>query len=172
MNKLKTVKLWAFVLFVAATFNAQADYIRNLPTTIQQPDGTEIECFSSGDEVFNWLHDIDGYIIIQSQKDGYYYYAQYSNGSIVASKFLVGSIDGAKTGLEKWIKIPIEEYKKIKEEREKYIDAKSSKSLHSGTINNIVIYIKFNDDSDFTIPRSVFDNTFNSSTYAPYRNGE
>ena len=51
-----------------------AAYLRDIPITVHQPDGSVIECYATGDEYYNWLHDKDGYTIIQSQSDGYYYY--------------------------------------------------------------------------------------------------
>ena len=54
---------------------AYSAYLRDIPMTVYQPDGIEINCFASGEEYYNWLLDEDGYTIIQSQSDGYYYYA-------------------------------------------------------------------------------------------------
>ena len=62
----------AFILTLS--LETQAAYIQNQPYRITQPDGTEIQCFVSGDEFFNWLHDADGYTIIQAE-NGYFYYA-------------------------------------------------------------------------------------------------
>ena len=45
------------------------------PQTIIQPDGNIIHCYGSGDEFYNWLHDEDGFTILQNHEDGYYYYA-------------------------------------------------------------------------------------------------
>ena len=42
---------------------------------VQQPDGTVMPCFASGDEYINYLHDKDGYTIIQDKQTGYYVYA-------------------------------------------------------------------------------------------------
>ena len=53
-----------------------AAYLRDIPITVHQPDGSVIECYATGDEYYNWLHDKDGYTIIQSQSDWYYYYAE------------------------------------------------------------------------------------------------
>jgi len=36
----------------------------NIPVQKTQPDGTKVDCFASGDEFFNYLHDQDGNIII------------------------------------------------------------------------------------------------------------
>ena len=47
----------------------------NIPVALIQPDDSIINCFISGDEYYHWFHDENNYTIIQSNKDGYYYYA-------------------------------------------------------------------------------------------------
>ena len=59
------------VLFTTSIFSA---YLENVPQSIIQPDGSVIECFSSGDEFYNWVHDKDGYTIVKDD-DGFCYYA-------------------------------------------------------------------------------------------------
>ena len=44
-----------------------AAYLKNVPQTIKQPDGTIIKCFATGDEFHNWLHDANNYTIIKEQ---------------------------------------------------------------------------------------------------------
>jgi len=51
-------------------------------------------------------------------------------------------------------------YLKRKNVFEKNI-TKSSKAPHTGNLNNLAVYIKFSDDSEFTEPRTTFDNRFN-----------
>jgi|TARA_B100001971_G_C18213106_1_gene552031 hypothetical protein len=114
-NIMKTlIKSIVVILFLAAFFNAQAAYIRNFPISINQPDGTEIECFATGDEYYNWLHDEDNYTIIQSQSDGYYYYAQLENGILVPSIYKVGETNPKLTNLKVGINISGEEMKEIR----------------------------------------------------------
>ena len=44
------------LLMVSGVYSA---YLRDILITVHQPDGTEINCFASGDEYYNWLHDAD-----------------------------------------------------------------------------------------------------------------
>ena len=62
-----------FILLIACFFliSVQAAYLKNIPVTVTQPDGTELHCFASGDEYFNYLHDKDGYTIMQHPETGY-----------------------------------------------------------------------------------------------------
>ena len=56
--------------------------LRNIPQKLVQPDGVALECLASGDEHFNWLHDKNGYVIIQNHSTGYYTYAVRVNGDL------------------------------------------------------------------------------------------
>ena len=64
--------IFYFLLSNSLIFSA---YLRDVPQKIKQPDGSILECFSSGDEFYNWVHDENGYTIVRSQVDGYCYYA-------------------------------------------------------------------------------------------------
>ncbi|MGE0077829.1 MAG: M6 family metalloprotease domain-containing protein [Bacteroidales bacterium] len=138
-----------------------------LPYKITQPSGEVIECFVSGDEFFNWIHDKDGYTIIQGS-DGYFYYATQKVGEKISpSSFVVGKTNPEKLGIKKWIKISARDY----ESRKKRYDIPSSeksaglaKAPHTGTLNNIVIYIKFADDAEIQKTRESYDNIMNSTT--------
>ena len=50
-----------------------------------QPDNSELHCFTSGDEYYARLHDQNDYTIIQSNVDGYYYYAELIGSNIIPS---------------------------------------------------------------------------------------
>jgi M6 family metalloprotease-like protein len=162
--------LYTIILALAmiAGIEANAAYVENQPYQITQPDGTVIDCFVSGDEFFNWLHDADGYTIIQSE-DGYFYYAVSDKGRIVPSEYRVETVNPESAGLTKWVKIPKEEYLRRKMEFE-VADNRSNRSPHQGTMNNLVIYIKFSDDTEFTTIRQTFDNTFNQATGSSVKN--
>ena len=136
-------------------------YQKNIPMEIEQPNGEKISCFASGDEFFNWYHDAEGYTIIQNVNDGYYYYAKKDGDNVVPSEYLVNKIDPEKYGFDKWVRISKSAYLEKKKEHSKY--AKGTKAPHEGTLNNINIFIRFSDQSEFTTARSVFDARFNGS---------
>ncbi|MCX6230308.1 MAG: M6 family metalloprotease domain-containing protein [Bacteroidetes bacterium] len=156
--------LISFLILITNLSNAA--YFENIPYTITQPNGQVINCFVSGDEFFNWIHDAEGYTIIQA-RDGYYYYAE-PNGEIPKpSKYKVNSVNPATVGLIKWAKISAQEYQRRHDEMfsyQKKIKSGPVKAPHSGTLNNIVIYIRFSDDAEFTNTRQSYDNLFNPPT--------
>lgn len=157
------IVLYASVSLVSAPLYMQA-------VDVVQPDGKVLSVFASGDEFYNWLHDKDGYTIIQDQKTGYYVYARLEGNKFVATSSIVG--DGntpAKLNISKWEKLPKEEiYKSALDMRQTQNMAKpqlkgfeKTQINNYGTINNIVIFIRFADESEFTDNVSVYDNMFN-----------
>jgi len=146
-------------IFVFIYYCANAAYFSFQPYTITQPDGEIIECYVSGDEYYNWLHDANGFTIVQAQ-DGYFYYGIENNGNVVPSVYRVNKISPEDAGIKKWAKISYQQYMS-KRDFMRISPSKSISGLHTGTLNSIVIYIRFADDSEFTIPRSTYDNKFN-----------
>lgn len=159
MNK-KILVLAAFILIMNLLISAK---LENIPMNLEQPDGSRIDCYSSGDEFFNWLHDQNGYTIIQSPDDGFYYYAEKINEKIIASDHRVGVVNPLYTDLDKWTLISQKEYK---ERRKKFNDNDNlrERAPTSGTLNNLVVYIRFSDQSEFPQPRSVYDQKFNDDS--------
>jgi len=146
---------------VFSTLATMAAWVENIPTTVKNPDGTSIDCFASGDEFFNYLHDKAGFTIIQNN-DGYYYYAVSSGDTLIASSYRVGIADPAKNDLAPFASISDQEYQRRKDEMFKTIDDSDTEKIgHSGVLNNLAIYIRFSDDTEFTTPRSTFDNRMN-----------
>ena len=99
---LKTVLY--FLIMFSSIFSA---YLRDIPQEIKQPDGSIINCFSSGDEFYNWVHDEEGYTIVRSEVDGYCYYA---NEDLTPSSYKVGEINPNSLGIRKWIKLSKENW--------------------------------------------------------------
>ncbi|MFZ4520087.1 MAG: M6 family metalloprotease domain-containing protein [Bacteroidales bacterium] len=159
------MKLKSALLLIVLIFNvfiAGAANFRFLSYTVKQPDGNTLNCFVSGDEYFNWLHDKDGYTIIQAS-DGYFYYGITSGDEVVPTGWIAGSTDPSRVGLAKWAKISLAKYNERKAFYEEKTDH-SVKAPHTGIMNNVAIYIRFNDDVEFATTRQVYDNKFNFPT--------
>ena len=133
-----------------------------MPTTLTQPDGTKLECFASGDEYHNWLHDKDGYTIIQSQSNGYYCYAQKSGSQIVASDLIAGRDNPAVRGLQPNINISRGAYRELRNTRFQMSETRDAPT--TGTVNNLVVFIRFSGESEFGQTISTYDGWFNTNT--------
>lgn len=139
-------------IFSSQIFSA---YLKNVPQSITQPDGSIINCFSSGDEFYNWVHDEEGYTIVMNQEDGYCYYA---SSNMLPSEYRVNSINPNLLNLSKWIKITDNEYALKKK---KYFDDVETRDCPTtGTVNNINVFIRFADEEEFGGTASYYDEPF------------
>ena len=155
MNK---ITLLIGILCLCALLNGAL--IRNQPMTVTQPDGEEFNCFASGDEFFNYLHDENNFSIIQSQEDGFYYFAVMENGKPVPSEYRANSVDPASVGLLPGAVISKEAYLQKRQAVESTMrDGSRMNSI--GTVQNLVVYIRFADQDEFVNPRTYFDAKFN-----------
>jgi len=164
--------LWLFTTTVFAA------YLRNVPITLTQLDGTKIECFATGDEYYNWVHDKDGYTIIRDVA-GYLVYAMLKNDELQSSGLVVGK-DSPK-GLTPWTIISAEKRTQLRTAREARAQSGGRETndiqtgQNNGNINNIVIFIRFSDENEFTRPLSYYDDMHNkdvnnySSMYRYYK---
>ena len=141
--------------------NVHAAYLRDVPVTVNQPDGTVLNCFASGDEFFNYLHDKDGYTIIQHPQTGYYVYAEVRDGHLAATEFVAGQHDPASKGLQPYALISPEEWRARRRAWEVPDMRPQSRDANHGTLNNIAIFIRFSDDGQFTNSYTDIDNMFN-----------
>jgi len=159
---MKIFFVFLFLMFLnSLLFSAPLEFI---PISVTQPDGVTLSLFASGDEFYNWLHDKDFYTITRDSRTGYYVYASLENNKIVPTQLIVGRVNPAYSGLIPGIMIPPEEILKIRND----FFAKSPKDMgdapKTGTINNLVIFIRFSDDPEFMEWNSYYRDIFNNDT--------
>lgn len=151
------------IISLVLTIKLFSAYLNFEPVTIIQPTGTVLNVYASGDEFYNWLHDSEGYTIIQYSKTGYYCYAIQQGNALVASKYVVGIANPLLTGMRKWITIPENEI--IKKRIDFY--SNSPKDMgdapKTGVINNLVVYIRFAGENEFTDSLAYYNRLFNLS---------
>ena len=153
------------ILLLVACFSligAHAAYLRNVPKTLTQPDGTVLHCFASGDEFFNYLHDANGFTIMQHPQTGFYVYADKRDGKLVATEFVAGRVDPASKNLRPFNLISPQEWMAKRQAWEVHDEHSQNRdNINHGTLNNISIFIRFSDDTEFTNSYSAIDNMFN-----------
>ena len=150
--------------------------IYNMPLTLTQPDGTKFTCYTSGDEYFHWLHDSEGYIIIQDSQTGYYCYAglslenKYENTKIFANSII--DIESKSTFTKKIIppKAAKELYNMMNSDRKSKESSSISKNRNicdtsTSLFTNIVIFVSFADDTTFNNTKYYYDRLFNRRGY-------
>jgi M6 family metalloprotease-like protein len=156
-------KLFLILITCLGINLAHAAYLRNIPMTLTQPDGSVLHCFASGDEFFNYLHDANGYTIIQHPQTGYWVYAEKREGKLVATNYIAGVYDPASKGLEPYAIISSEEWiaRRAAWETPDPRPKNHDYIPNHGTLNNISIFIRFSDDPELTNTYSSIDNMFN-----------
>lgn len=166
----KLIKPYIFFLLLLNWCQVQAAYFSFVPRTLTQPNGEILNCFASGDEFYNWLHDAEGYTIIQNAETGYFVYASMEKGKLIATDYIPGKDNPAtKSSLRPWLKISQKEYLQRREamlapaKRPMVRDENTNK----GHMNNIAVFIRFADDTNFTNSFNDVDNMFND-TIEPY----
>ena len=147
------------VLIIGGITITLGNYLNNIPVTLQQPDGTKLMCLTTGDEFYVRIHDENNYTVIQSQKDGYYYYAQFINNEVRPTNFRADQPIPFGINLERGVKISKADYFQY---RHDFISrGRGRDAPTTGIINNINIFIRFAEESEFGTSRSVMDVPFN-----------
>lgn len=140
-----------------------ADRLSNVPKIIEQADGTKFNCFASGDEFYNYLHDKNGYTIVLNPDDGYFYYGKRDGDEVVPSKYIVNSVDPSSVGLTKGVKISEALYR---QKRDAFLAPMKMKGITNapttGQVNQLSIYISFSDDSIYSTPREDYFGSYSS----------
>ena len=158
------IRLLFFVAVNCMSLQLMGAYVSFQETYVTDSDGTRIVCYASGDEYYNWLHDKKGYTIIQNHKDGNYYFAVFVQGKLVCSEYRAKNGNPQGCGLTPWTKIPVSEYnlKKGRVTATIPVSMNAEKSQKTGEMNNLIVFIRFSDDSEFTVSRQVYDDKFNA----------
>ncbi len=160
------------VLFLSlVACRAGAAYLEDQPTVIKQPDGSEIACFISGDEFYHRVHDAAGYTMIKDPATGYLVYAAPGPEDLVPTALVAGRDDPAAHCLAKGAMPPPERLRQLREALP-YMAGDGAKTPPTGTINNLVVFVRFKDQTEFPDSAARFDRTFNStaSGYNSLRN--
>lgn len=144
---------------------SMAAYLEFVPIKLNQPNGEVINCFATGDEYYNWVHDANNYTILKNQKTGYYVYAIKEGDKLIASDFVVGKSNPQAIGIEKGLNISSKE---MLEKRNAFYAkipmAKGKKELNVSTINNIVVFIRFSDEAEYTDTLAMYTRMFNDNS--------
>lgn len=157
------------LIFVLIILNSPlwAAWLNNVSVNIRQADGTEMKLFASGDEYYNWVHDEEGFTIVMNE-DGFLVYALLENDELVPSENRVGQVNPKDLGLKPWLNISSEKMLETRtsflaytRQMEKQVGYQKSEQDAEGSINNLVVYIRFADQNEFVIDTSLYLNMFN-----------
>ncbi len=156
--------LSVFIFLPFHTIHAAPLY--DMPVTVTQPDGTSIQLFASGDDYYNWLHDKAGYTVLRDPATGYYVYADLLDGRLVPTSLVPGHDDPKAAGLVPGLNISLAQVDTLRAAQMDEMSALAeevSPAPNSGTLNNLVIFIRFAGEAEFTNSLASFNNVFNNS---------
>lgn len=159
-------KLTLLLLLLVFSFSANAAYLKDIPMKVVQPNGDTLHCYASGDEFFNYLHDKEGFTIMQSEVTGYYMYAIHRGDQIVVSTYIAGTVNPSEVGLRPNVLISAEQYQSRRAKWFEYepIPQPKTPGRNHGAMNNLCVFIRFSDETNITTLFSTVDNMFNSTT--------
>ena len=134
--------------------------LKNVPIDLKQPDGSIIICYVTGDEFHRRTHDKDNYTIVQDPDTGFYVYALLSDDQLKPSGSIVGRVNPKNLPLQPGYDIPfkLEEFQKHTLKSGKFAQPNSTK----GDFNNIIISIRFSDQSPTSLSLQDYETKFNS----------
>lgn len=156
-------------LFLMVTISLQAAYVSNVPQTLVQPNGDTLHCFASGDEFYHYLHDANGYTIVQDPATGYFVYGKRENGKVVPTEFVAGKVDPAEVGLAPNARISKGEWQRRHDAMMQPVEAHRAERVRDentnhGNFNNLVIFIHLAGDEPFQQSYSQVNRMFNDSS--------
>ena len=161
-GKIKLLALLvSLVLFYSMLYSAP---VYNIPNKLIQPDGTEFDVLFSGDEFHNWAHNEDNFTMIQDAKTGYWCWAQEQSGDLISTGYPVHLHSPQSIGITSHQNISESRYK----EKRRFFDESMSqrntgvKTPSLGVVNNLVVFIRFLDETEFSVPLTIYDDMFNA----------
>lgn len=163
-----TEKLLLPILLLCG-LQAHAVYVTKMPVAQIQPNGDTVHFFVTGDECYHRYHDANNYTIVQ-RTDGYWVYAvadaegNPSPSSCVVSPTSNPAAEGLTPGLtisrEEWAK-----HRRAWEIPPQYRTAQpKTEGRNHGDYCNLVIFIRFADDSSYRRSFNSIDMMFNDSS--------
>lgn len=171
----KIYKLFLFAVLLLAANSASAVFVRNMPVNKIQPNGDTVHFFVTGDEFYHRYHDSLDYTIVQDRA-GYWVYAiAAKDGSIQPSDYRAGKLSPGHLGINPetlgfvpGLSISQEEYQQRRKEweiPEQYrVQLPKTSGRNHGDFCNLVIFIRFSDDSSYSRSLESVDKMFSDSS--------
>lgn len=134
------------------------------PTTVRQPDGTEVTIFLRGDEHFHWHEDATGFPVVRSADGKTWVYAAEKDGMLAPTSVPAGSVDPDAAGLVRpdMTKLFRPDPVRTPMLMEREPDAMAPQAT---VLKNLVVLVNFT-DLTVTSTTTEFDNLFNQVGYS------
>lgn len=156
---MKTSLCLMFVIVAITLFAARLD---NQSFIFTQPDGSKLNLAYSGDEFEHRMHDAEGWTVLQDPESGFAVYAIPEGKGIKPSGFRVGTVDPTALGIAKNL-LPDPSHRQSLITSKETLANSSQRTSSTGTIKNIVIFIRFLNQNEYTTPLSSYEAMCNST---------
>lgn len=153
---------------------ASAAPVKRMPVCRIQPNGDTVRFFVTGDEYYHRYHDENEFTIIQDHRTGYWVYADtvhWADGmgwNLVSSGLIPGIDDPKLSSLTPHLTVCRSEWNRLQKfydiPAEARVERPKTSGTNHGTLNNIVIFIRFSDETEISTPFSTIDAMFNDSS--------
>jgi len=151
------------IIFSIALAVLNAAYLKDQPYVLTQPNGEILKCLATGDEFHNWLHDENNFTIIQNADTGFYVYAELAGDKLVATNYIAGQIDPATVALIPGVNAKPADFDRKVEEFNQILADRRTRASTIGDLNNLVVFIRFADQTEFTETLFQYNNMFNAA---------
>ncbi|MCL2064030.1 MAG: T9SS type A sorting domain-containing protein [Candidatus Cloacimonetes bacterium] len=143
--------------------NLQAVWVTDGALQLTQPDGTQLDLYITGDEHHRWVHNAEGFTIIQDFNTGYWTWAMLENDNLIPSNYPVHLFTPQEIGISPRINISEARYLEKRSRMDDDNLRNESRAPSTGIIQNLVIFISFS-DVGFTQSFSSYETDFASTT--------
>ncbi len=157
---IKHIFVLSIMLIIVSSLSGA--YLRFEPVELNQPDGSKLNLFATGDEFYNWLHDKDGFTIKQNDKGWYVYLDKKSENELICTNLIVGRDNPKTLNLSPWTNISPNKMGEIRKQVQREMRlSESGRAPTSGTLNNLVVFIRFSDQPEFNQSLTTYSSLFN-----------
>jgi len=150
------------LVFLIPVITLFAAHLENKGFIFTQPDGSNLNLAYSGDEFEHRMHDADGYTVVQDPESGYAVYAIPDGKGLKPSQYKVGTVNPETLGIARNLLPDPTHRQRLIAEKETLAN-NNQRTSSTGTINTVVIFIRFLNQSEYTSPLSCYEAMCNST---------
>jgi len=154
----------AVLALLALSGSAAAVPLKNAPVDLVQPWGERLQALATGDEYRRRLHDASNHTLILDPTTGAWVYAQLDEGRLVPTAFVPGQIDPDVVGLPGGLDLSPELARAARVPLPRPLALAPSNAPRTGTLNNLVVLVRFADEAELGEPASTYEALFNSGS--------
>jgi M6 family metalloprotease-like protein len=158
--------LFALLFGFLFVFSLQAAYIERVPVALVQPNGDTLHCFATGDDFYQWLHDAKNFTIILNVETGFFVYANLVNNELVPTNLIPGVDTPENSFLTPGLNISVSKILQLREKMERPMlkNSQVRDNTNKGNMNNLVVFIRFFEEDEFTNSFAEVNQKFNDSS--------